>query len=154
MKKSRSFWNYIDLLLQAGIILAVIAGVYYLAEYLERYIYRYTVFPLVAFVFIFILGILLGRGVERTKKNKPIGLISKAMAESRKKKNRFIFSDAPNSYSPHKEIIEEIKSGDIVHVKHFEDSEFNIDEFYDLYKVQIENIVDDKMGENDKENNE
>lgn len=150
MKKSKSIWNYIDMIIQISAILLTIVIVYTISESLERYIYRYTIFPFIAFVLIFILGILVGRGVERTKKNKPIGILSKKMAKSRKRQNMFIFSEDGETYVPHKEIIEDIKSGEIVHVKQFQTDDF--EEFCDIYKIHIEHIVDDKMDDKDEEN--
>lgn len=153
MKKSKSIWNYLDMLSQILLISIIIIGFYYIAESLERYIYRYTIFPFIALILIFVLGALVGRGVERTKHNKPIGIISKKMQRARKRKNMFIFSDDGETYVPHKEIIEEIKSGEIVHVKQFQDSNIDIEEFNEIYKIQMDNIVDDKMDEV-KENEE
>jgi hypothetical protein len=73
------------------------------------------------------------------------------MSKLKKKKNYFIFQENGQTYIPHKEIIEDIKSGEIVHVKHFSDSQFTTEEFYDMYKIEMDNLVDNKMDE--KENN-
>jgi hypothetical protein len=96
---------------------------------------------------------LFGRGIERTKHHKPIGYFSKKMASERKKQNIFIFSNDGTSYTPHKEIIEDIKSGEIVHVKQFVENEFNMEEFDDIYTIHIDDIVDVEM-EDKKENNQ
>ena len=154
MKKSRSIWNYLDMIIQTTLIIMLIIVAYIIAENLERYIYRYTIFPFVSFILIFILGVLFGRGIERTKRNKPIGLISKKMAKLRKKKNIFIFSDEGETYTPHKEIIEDIKSGEIVHVKQFQNNDFELDEFEDIYKIQIDDIVDVEMDNKEEDSEE
>ena len=151
MKKNKAIWNYIDMIIQTSVIFGIIVIVYVIAENLERYIYRYTIFPFVAFVLIFTLGILLGRGIERTKRNKPIGFLSKKMATLRKKKNVFIFSDNGETYTPNKEIIEDIRSGEIVHIKKIEENEFETEEFSDIYKIDIGDIVDIEM--DNKDNN-
>ena len=149
MKKSNTIWNYLDMFLQTLFVFLLIFMAYEIAENLERYIYRYTIFPFVAFVLIFSLGIVLGRGVERTKRHKPVGLISKKMSELRKKKNVFIFSDDGETYTPHKEIIEDIKSGEIVHIKQFQNNEFEYDEFTDIYKIELDDLIDIKMDNKD-----
>lgn len=149
MKKSKIIWNYLDMIVQTIFVFTLIVIAYEVAENLERYIYRYTIFPFVAFILIFTLGIVLGRGIERTKKNKPIGFISKKMASLKKRKNVFIFSDEGETYTPHKEIIEDIKSGEIVHIKQFEENEFETEEFKDIYKIDIEDLIDLNMEEND-----
>ena len=151
MKKSRAIWNYMDMLIQILVIIGIIFVAYIVAENLERYIYRYAMFPFIAFVLIFTLGILLGRGLELTKKNKPIGIISRKMAKVRKKKNYFIFSENGQTYTPHKEIIEDIKSGEIIHVKQFQENDFVIEEFKDVYAIEINDIVDIKMDSNNDE---
>ena len=152
MKKERAFWNYIDLIIQAVFVLLIIVGVYIVAENLEKYVYRYTIFPFVAVILIFLWGISLGKGIERTRHMKPVGLISKKMYKSRKRKNLFIFSNDGETYTPHKEVIEEIKSGEIVHVKQFVENDFPIDEFDDIYTISMDDIVDMNM-EDDKEKN-
>lgn len=149
MKKSKAIWNYLDMISQTIFIFIIIFIAYEIAENLERYIYRYTIFPFVAFVLIFSLGIILGRGIERTKKNKPVGLISKKMSELKKKKNVFIFLDDGETYTPHKEIIEDIKSGEIVHIKQFQSNEFEYDEFKDIYKIELDDLIDVKMDNKD-----
>lgn len=151
MKRSKAIWNYIDMLLATTIILGIILVVYLITESLEKYVYRYALFPFVAIILIFSLGLFLGRALERTKKNKPIGLISNKMAQIRKKKNVFIFSDNGVPYTPRKEIIEDIKSGEIVHVKQFHHSEFETEEFSDVYNIHIDDIIDDKMNENSED---
>ena len=133
------------MLLTTILIFGIIFIVYLIAEHLEKYIYRYTLFPFIAVILIFSLGLFLGRAIERTKKNKPIGLFSNKMAEIRKKKNVFIFSDSGIPYTPRKEIIEEIKSGEIVHVKQIHHSEFETEEFNDVYNIHIDDIVDSEM---------
>ena len=150
MKKERVFWNYIDLIMQAAIVLLSIVGFYMLAENLEKYIYRYTIFPFIAVVLIFLWGISLGKGIERTRHKKPVGLISKKMYKARKQKNLFIFSTDGETYAPHKEVIEEIKSGEIVHVKQFVENDFEIDEFDDIYTISIDDIVDMKMKDDEE----
>jgi len=152
MKKNRMIWNYLDMFINLIIIFVFISIIYIVAENLEKYIYRYTIFPFVAFVAIFALGMILGRGIERTMNNKPIGYFSKKMANERKKKNIFIFSNDGTTYTPHKEIIEDIKSGEIVHVKQFAENEFNIEEFDDIYTIHIDDIVDDEMKEKEEHN--
>jgi co-chaperonin GroES (HSP10) len=151
MKKSKSIWNYIDMLTQTLFIFILIYIAYETAENLERYIYRYTTFPFIACVLIFTLGMILGRAIERTKKNKPVGLISKKMAALKKKKNVFIFSDDGETYTSHKEIIEDIKSGEIVHVKQFQNNEFEYDEYTDIYRVELDDLIDVKMDHKDDE---
>ena len=151
MKKAKRFWNYLDMSTQAIIFLGIIVVTYYICEELERYFYRYTVFPLVAFVCIFTLGIIFGKSLERTSKVKPIGFFSKQMDKVRKRKNSYIFRDDEETYTPNKEIIEEIKSGNISHVKQYKEEQFDQDDFKDVYKVDIDNILDDKMNE-DEEN--
>lgn len=145
MKKNKAIWNYLDMSTQVTTIFFVIIILNLIAEKLERFIFRYTIFPLIASILIFIAGILIGRGVERTKKNKPIGYFSKKMAKKNKKNNSFIFSDEAGTYTPNKEIIEEIKSGEIVHVKQFQNNEFECESFDDIYKINIDDIVDDSM---------
>ena len=145
MKRSRAIWNYFDMLFTTGFVFVVITAVYFVAEYLEKYFYRYTIFPLVAFVLIFFLGLYLGRGIERTRKNKPIGIISRKMAKERKKKNMFIFANEGVIYTPHKEIIEEIKSGDIVHVKKINEDPFDNDDYDELFKIEIDELVDNEI---------
>lgn len=157
MKKSKSIWNYIDLISQIILIGIIIIGVYYITESMERYFYRYTVFPFIAVILIFLLGILVGRGAEKTKHNKPIGLISKKMYQIRKKQNIFVFSDEGETYVSDKEIVEEIRSGEIVHIKQFQNSSVSKDDFDEIYKIRIDDVVDKKMeeiseNENDKEN--
>lgn len=157
MKKNKLIWNYMDMFITTFIILAIILVAYFVAENLERYIYRYTIFPFIAVILIFTLGIFLGRSLERTRKNKPVGLISKKMSEIRKKKNIFIFSDNGQTYIPRKEIIEDIKSGEIVHIKQFNQNEFEIEEFEDMYSINMEELVDRQMkkqNESDEENDE
>ena len=151
MKKNKLFWNYIDMLITIFIFLTLIIVLYFIAESLERYIYRYTLFPFISFILIFVLGLILGRGVERTRKNKPIGFFSKKMNKLKKKQNMFIFSDDGETYVPHKEIIDDLRSGEIVHVKQFEDINIDIDDFTEIYKVHIDNLVDNKMESEDKE---
>ena len=142
MKKSKIIWNYLDMIIQVLSVFLIIMVLYYIAESLEKYIYRYTIFPFVAFILIFTLGVILGRDIERTKKNKPIGIISKKMSSLKKRKNVFIFSDDGETYTPNKEIIEDIKSGEIIHVKQFQDNEFETEEFEDVYKIKIEDLID------------
>ena len=155
MKKSKIIWNYLDMIIQVLSVFLIIIVLYYIAESLEKYIYRYTIFPFVAFILIFTLGVILGRDIERTKKNKPIGIISKKMSSLKKRKNVFIFSDDGETYTPNKEIIEDIKSGEIIHVKQFQDNEFETEEFEDVYKIKIEDLIDTKMDKkNDGENDE
>ena len=155
MKKSKIIWNYLDMIIQVLSVFLIIIVLYYIAESLEKYIYRYTIFPFVAFILIFTLGVILGRDIERTKKNKPIGIISKKMSSLKKRKNVFIFSDDGEPYTPNKEIIEDIKSGEIIHVKQFQDNEFETEEFEDVYKIKIEDLIDTKMDKkNDGENDE
>ena len=154
MKKNRIIWNYIDIVVHTIIIFAIIIVAYHITENLERYIYRYTVFPFIAFTMIFLLGIILGSSFEKTKKRKPVGIISKKMSKLRKKKNLFIFSDNGQTYTPNKEIVEEIKSGEIVHIKKFEENDFEIDQFEDIYKINMDNIVDMNFNKNKDEENE
>ena len=59
MKKSKIIWNYLDMVVQILSVFAIIVILYEIAENLERYIYRYTLFPFVAFILIFTLGIIL-----------------------------------------------------------------------------------------------
>lgn len=153
MKKARRFWNYLDMTTNIIIFLAIIVVTYYVCESLERYVYRYTVFPLVAFVCVFALGVITGKSLERTSKVKPIGFFSKKMAAARTKKNAFIFKDDEETYVPRKEIIEEIKSGRINHVKQYKDSEFDEEDFKDVYNIDIDDMLDDQMND-DKESNE
>ena len=145
MKKNKLIWNYLDMFITIFIMLAIILICYFVAENLEKYIYRYTIFPFIAMVLIFTLGVFLGRSIERTRKNKPIGLISKKMSELRKRKNVFIFSDNGQTYIPRKEIIEDIKSGEIVHIKQFNQNDFEIEEFEDMYNINMEELVDSEM---------
>ena len=152
MKGSKKFWNYVDMCTQTMIFLVIIVTTYYICEYLERYIYRYTVFPFVAFVCVFTLGVMLGKALDRNSKGKPIGFFSKKMAKARKKKHAYIFSDDEETYIPHKQIVEEIKSGKIVHVKQYSDSTFTEDDFKDIYSIDIGDILDSKMSEDDEEN--
>ena len=152
MKKARRFWNYLDMTTNTIIFLSIIVVTYYVCESLERYVYRYTVFPLVAIICVFALGVITGKSLEKTSKVKPIGFFSKKMAAARMKKNAFIFKDDEETYVPRKEVIEEIKSGRINHVKQYENSEFNEEDFKDIYNINIDDILDDQM--NDKENNE
>jgi hypothetical protein len=133
--------------IQALSIAFIIILTYFIAESLERYIFRYTLFPFIAVVLIFSLGMILGRGIERTRHSKPIGYLSKKMAAKRKRKNAFIFNDNGQTYVPHKEIIEDIKSGEIVHIK-----QFNSNDFDDMYNFHIDNLVDKEM--DNKEDNE
>ena len=133
------------MLIAIAIVFAAIFVVYVITENLERYVYRYAFFPFIAVVLIFSLGLFLGRGMERTKKNKPIGIVSNKMAKLRKKKNVFIFSDNGIPYTPRKEIIEEIKSGEIVHVKQIHHSEFETEEFNDIYNIHVDDLVDNTM---------
>lgn len=93
----------------------------------------------------------MGRAIERTRKNKPIGIISKKMNKLRKKHNAFIFLDDGETYVPQKEIIDDLRTGEIVHIKKFEDIDINIDDFSDVYRVQIDDIVDDEMDKKDEE---
>lgn len=150
MKKDKAFWNYIDLFIQAFIILTFIVIAYIVTLNLETYFYRYTVFPFVACILVFLWGFKLGKGIERTRHKKPIGFVSKKMSKARKQKNLFIFSDDGETYAPHKEVIEEIKSGEIVHVKQFVENDFEIDNFDDIYTISMDDLVDDNM--KDKEN--
>lgn len=150
MKRSRAIWNYLDMLFTTGFVFLIITVVYFVAENLERYFYRYTIFPFVALILIFFLGLYLGRGIERTRKNKPIGIISRKMARERKKKNMFIFANEGVVYTPNKEIVEEIKSGEIVHVKQLNDNPFDNDEFDEIYKIQIDDLVDNEMKNKEK----
>ena len=145
MKKSKIIWNYIDMFITVIAVFFVIFVVYIITEGLERYVYRYAVFPFVAVILIFSLGIFLGNAIEKTKKNKPIGVFSAKMAQIRKKKNVFIFSDNGVPYTPRKEIIEEIKSGEIVHVKQIHHSDFATEEFNDVYSIHMDDLVDDGM---------
>lgn len=145
MKKSKSIWNYLDMLFTTGFVFFIITVVYFVAEHLEKYFYRYTIFPFVALILIFFLGLYLGRGIERTRKNKPIGIISRKMAKERKKKNMFIFANEGVVYAPHKEIIEEIRNGDIVHVKKFNDNPFENEAYNDLYEIEMSDLVDKEM---------
>lgn len=147
MRRSKTFWNYVDMLIVTIAILVTIVITYFVAENLERYIFRYTIFPFVAVILIFCLGVLLGRGIERTRHSKPIGYFSKKMAEKRKRKNMFIFKEHGSTYVPHKEVIEDIKSGEIVHIK-----QMNTNDFDDLYKIHIDDLVDIEM--DNKENDE
>lgn len=151
MKRNKVIWNYIDMLLTTLVVFAIIFVLYMIAESLERYIYRYTIFPFIAFILIFVLGLFLGRAFERTKKKKPIGLISNKMAKLRKQKNVFIFNDDGIPYSPRKEVIEDIKSGEIVHVKQIHHSEFETEEFNEIYNISVDDIIDDKMNANKSE---
>ena len=151
MKKNKLIWNYIDMFITTFVMLAIILIFYFVAENLERYIYRYTIFPFIAVVLIFTLGVFLGRSIERTRKNKPIGLLSKKMHELRKKKNVFIFSDNGQTYVPRKEIIEDIKSGEIVHIKQFNQDDFEIEEFEDMYSVDMEELVDSQMNKKNED---
>ncbi len=146
MRRSKTFWNYIDMLIVTLIIGGLIVSTYYIAEHLEKYIFRYTIFPFVAAILLFCLGLLLGRGVERTRHSKPVGYFSKKMAEKRKRKNMFIFKESGSTYVPQKEVIEDIKSGEIVHIKHM-----NTNDFDDVYKISIDDLVDKTI--DDKENN-
>lgn len=150
MKKDKVFWNYVDLFIQALIILVLIVIAYIITLNLEKYFYRYTIFPFVACVLVFAWGFKLGKGIERTRHKKPIGFFSKKMFKARKQKNLFIFSDDGETYAPHKEVIEEIKSGEIVHVKQFVENDFEIDNFDDIYTISMDDLVDDNM--RDKEN--
>jgi len=151
MKKAKRFWNYLDMTTQVIIFASIIVVTYYVCEELERYFYRYTVFPLVAFFCVFTLGIIFGRSLERTSKVKPVGFFSKKMDKARKRKNSYIFRDDEDTYTPNKEIIEEIKSGNINHVKQYQGAEtFDEEDFKDVYKVDIDNILDDKMNENEE----
>lgn len=147
MKKAKIIWNYIDMFFTITIIMGIIFGAYLITEGLEKYIYRYTIFPVIAVILIFVLGLWLGRAVERTKKSKPIGFISNKMAEERKKKNVFIFSDNGLPYIPRKEIIEDIKSGEIVHIKQIHHSEFETEEFHEIYNIHMDAIIDDQMND-------
>ena len=151
MKKDRVFWNYVDLLFQTLGILIVIIIAYFITEEMEKYFYRYTIFPFIALILIFVWGISLGRGIEKTRHKKPVGFISKKMYEARKKKSIFIFSNDGETYTPHKEIIDEIRSGEIVHVKQFVENDFNVDDFDDIYKISMDDIVDMNMND-DREN--
>lgn len=151
MKKDRMFWNYVDMIIHIIIIFTIIFIFYIITENLEKYIYRYTIFPFFASLLIFLLGIILGRGIERTRNNKPIGMFSKKAALARKKKNIFIFANDGATYTPHKEIIDDLKSGEIVHIKQFQENDFAMDEFDDIYKIEIDDIIDTKM-KNDEEN--
>ena len=151
MKKAKRFWNYLDMTTEVIIFLCIIVVAYYICENLERYIYRYTIFPLIAFICIFTLGIIVGKSLERTSKAKPVGFFSKKMAKARKKKNAFIFRDDEETYTPNKEIIEEIKSGNISHIKQYQNEQrYDEDDFKDIYKVDIDNILDNKMNENEE----
>ena len=151
MKKAKRIWNYLDMTSQIIIFACIIIVTYYICEELERYIFRYTIFPLVAFFCTFLMGIIFGRSLEQTAKVKPVGFLSKKMDKARKRKNSYIFRDNEDTYSPNKEIIEEIKSGNISHVKQYQgQEEFDEEDFKDVYKVDIENILDDKMNEENK----
>lgn len=152
MKVSKKFWNYVDMITQTMLFLGIIVVTYYICENLERYVYRYTIFPFVAFVCVFTLGVMLGKALDRNSKGKPIGFFSKKMAKLRKKKRAFIFADDEETYTPRKQIVEEIKSGKIMHVKQYSDSEFNEDDFKDIYNIDISDILDSKMNENDEDN--
>jgi hypothetical protein len=152
VKTAKKFWNYVDIVSQVALFLGIIVFTYYICENLERYIYRYTIFPFVAFVCVFTLGVLLGKAMDRNSRGKPIGFFSKRMAKARKKKRAFIFSDDEETYTPRKQIVEEIKSGKIVHVKQYSDSDFSEDDFKDIYNIDISNLLDSKMNEEDKEN--
>ena len=66
MKKDRVFWNYVDLFIQTIIMIVLLVGIYIFTENLEKYFYRYTVFPFAAFIIIFIWGYSLGKGIEKT----------------------------------------------------------------------------------------
>ena len=151
MKKAKRIWNYLDMTSQIIIFACIIIVTYYICEELERYIFRCTIFPLVAFFCTFLMGIIFGRSLEKTAKVKPVGFLSKKMDKARKRKNSYIFRDNEDTYSPNKEIIEEIKSGNISHVKQYQgQEEFDEEDFKDVYKVDIENILDDKMNEENK----
>ena len=149
MKRNKAIWNYLDLIIQVIIVAFVIAGAYVLSEYLEKYIYRYVAFPFIAFASVFSLGLLIGRGIERTREHKPIGAISRKMAKERKQKNLFILSNDGAIYTTRKEVVDEIRSGEIVHIKQFVENEFVIDEFDDIYQIRVEDIVDQKMKNSD-----
>ena len=151
MKKNKAIWNYLDMITQTTIFSGIILIFYLIAEKLEKFIYRYTIYPIIASILIFLLGVIIGKGIEKTKKNKPIGYFSKKMAKRNKKKNTFIFSDEAGTYTSNKEIIEEIKSGEIVHVKQFQNNEFEQDRFDDVYKIDIGDIVDNNMNESNEE---
>lgn len=147
MRRSKTFWNYVDMLITTIAIIFVIVIAYFIAENLEKYIFRYTVFPFIAVILIFCLGVLLGRGVERTRHSKPVGYFSRKMSEKRKRKNMFIFKEYGSTYVPHKEVIEDIKSGEIVHVK-----QMNTNDFDELSKIHIDDLVDMEM--DNREGNE
>jgi hypothetical protein len=152
MKKNKVIWNYIDMFFTSIILLSCICVSYFIANSLEKYLYRYVIFPFIAFLIIFLLGIYLGKSGERTKNKKPVGLISNKMAKLRKEKNAFVFSDDGETYTPKKEIIEDIKSGEIVHIKQIHHSDFETEEFNDIYNIHIEDVIDDEM--NKKINND
>ena len=136
---------------QTIFFLGIIVIAYYICEGLERYIYRYTIFPFVAFICVFTLGVMFGKSLDRNSKGKPIGFFSKRMAKLRKKKRKFIFSDDQETYTPHKQIVEEIKSGKIMHVKQYNDSDFTEDDFKDIYNINIGELLDSRMNDKDKE---
>ena len=73
------------------------------------------------------------------------------MYQLRKKKNVFIFSDNGETYTPNKEIIEDIKSGERVHVKQFVNKEFDTDEFKDVYKIEFDDLIDKEMKDKNEE---
>ena len=151
MKTSKKFWNYLDMFIHSFVVLAIIVATYYVCEHLERYIYRYTVFPFVAFICVFTLGVILGNSLEKTSKAKPVGFFSKKMAKSRKKKKVYIFKDDEETYIPRKQIVEEIKSGNIVHVKKYKNSDLDESDFEDIYNIDISDILDSKMDEQNEE---
>ena len=62
----------------------------------------------------------------------------------------FIFANEGVVYTPNKEIVEEIKSGEIVHVKQLNDNPFDNDEFDEIYKIQIDDLVDNEMKNKEK----
>lgn len=154
MKTTKKFWNYLDMFIHIVIVLVIIVATYYVCEYLERYIYRYTVFPFVAFICVFTLGVILGNSLEKTSKLKPVGFFSKKMSKARKKKKAYIFKDDEETYIPRKQIVEEIKSGNIVHVKKYKNSDFDESDFEDIYNIDISDILDSKMDEQSGEKNQ
>lgn len=153
MKKYRSSWNIVDVFFKIFTIILLIFIIYIFCEYQERYIFRYTLFPALAVFLTFILGIVIGKDLEKTKNELPIGYFSKKAFKKNKARNVLVFSDNKTIYSPKKKVIDEIKSGEKVHIKQrqinvFEQQDAKKEDFKDLYSISLDDLID----KSDKEN--